>query len=48
MQEKLAQVDEVREDVILQEVNIVLLREKRGKNRTEVQHERRKYTENCS
>lgn len=32
MQEKLAQVDEVRKDVILQEVKIILLRKKR-KNR---------------
>lgn len=29
MQEKLAQVDEVRKDVILQEVNVVLLQRKR-------------------
>lgn len=29
MQEKLAQVDEVRKDVVLQEVKIILLRKKR-------------------
>lgn len=29
MQEKLAQVDEVRKDVVLQEVNVVLLQRKR-------------------
>lgn len=29
MQEKLAQVDEVRKDVVLQEVNVVFLQRKR-------------------
>lgn len=29
MQEKLAQVDEVRKDVVLQEMNVVLLQRKR-------------------
>lgn len=33
MQEKLAQVDEVREDVVLQEVKIVLLRGEDKKKR---------------
>lgn len=31
MQEKLAQVDEVRKDVVLQEVKVIVLRKKRKK-----------------
>lgn len=40
MQEKLAQVDEVRKDVVLQEVEIILLKKKRSGGKGKVSMER--------